>query len=266
MKRNYNKYTIFTDRFPFIIVAIVIVFAIIFVFQFKAKYPMQFFSGGSTTTQNPVNESYAILVASPAHEEVFDLADKNSYIPIEIKFKEIEGINYKLNLIINDKETIKTFNSPPYKYDWHPPVSGEYTTVANLVDDSNKIISSSNKVRFEVNLKNEAEKTNSTEANPTVSTLAAEETTEGVAPAINLQIFEGPVYSAGADLCYYRVKATVTGDPAPVIYFSRDDSGGAWGKNKAQVNLKNGESYDLVVTAVNTAGTVINHIFLTWGQ
>ena len=53
---------------------------------------------------------------------------------------------------------------------------------------------------------------------------------------------------------------------APSIKFSKDDSGGAWGKNKAQVNLKKGESYDLVVTAVNSVGTVINHIILTWSQ
>ena len=266
MKKNYKKYTIFTDRFPFIIVAIVIVFAIIFVFQFKAKYPMQFFSGSSTTTQDPASAAYSILVTSPAHEEVFDFENKNSYVPIEIKFKEIEGINYKLNLVINDKETIKTFSSTPYKYDWHPPGSGEYTTVANLVDSDNKIISSSNKGKFEVKLKNEEETTNSTEANSETIALTTEETTAGVAPTINLEIFEGPTYSAGGDICYYRVKATVTGDPAPVVYFSKDDSGGAWGKNKAQVNLKNGESYDLVVTAVNSVGTVINHIVLTWGQ
>ncbi|HEY5525512.1 MAG TPA: hypothetical protein VIK26_09305, partial [Clostridium sp.] len=93
-----------------------------------------------------------------------------------------------------------------------------------------------------------------------------EETTAGVVPTINLEIFAGPTYTAGDGICYYRVKATVTGDPAPVVYFSKDDGGGAWGKNKAQVNLKSGESYDLVVTAVNSVGTVTNHIVLTWSQ
>ena len=38
------------------------------------------------------------------------------------------------------------------------------------------------------------------------------------------------------------------------------------GKNKAQINLKNGESYNLVVTAVNSAGSVTKHIELTWSQ
>jgi len=43
-EKNYNKYTSFTDRFPFIIFAVILVFAIIFIFQFKAKYPLPFFS------------------------------------------------------------------------------------------------------------------------------------------------------------------------------------------------------------------------------
>ena len=67
-------------------------------------------------------------------------------------------------------------------------------------------------------------------------------------------------------MCYYRVAVIVTGNPAPIIKFSKDDSNGSWGKNKAQVNLKNGESYDLAVTAVNSVGIVTKHIVLIWGQ
>ena len=264
-KKNYNKYTIFTDRFPYIIFAIIIVLAIIFIVQLKARYPLSFFSNASTTTQSAASVSYSILVASPANGEVFNFVNKNESVPIEIKSKEIESLNYKLNLVINDKDTIETFSSPPYKYNWHPPESGEYTIAANLMDNSNKTISSSNKVKFVVNLKEE-ETTTATEAISTTISSVTEETTAGVVPTINLEIFEGPIYSAGNGICYYRVKATVTGDPAPVIYFSKDDSGGAWGKNKVQVNLKNGESYDLVVTAVNSVGTATKHINLTWSQ
>ncbi|MHB8278563.1 MAG: hypothetical protein ACYDIA_13035 [Candidatus Humimicrobiaceae bacterium] len=264
-KKNYNKYTSFADRFPYIIVALILIFAIIFVFQFKAKYPLPFFSGTSAATQDTASASYSILVASPNNEEVFDFVNKNQYVRIEIKSKEIEGLNYKLNLVINDKDTIKTFSSSPYMYDWQPLEPGEYTIVANLVDNSNKTISSSNKVKFVVKLKYE-EETTATEAISTTITSATEETTASVAPTINLEIFEGPIYSAGDDICYYRVKATVTGNPAPDVYFSKDDSSGAWGKNKAQVNLKNGERYDLVVTAVNSVGTVTKHIDLIWSQ
>ncbi|HEY5587609.1 MAG TPA: hypothetical protein VIK86_01485 [Candidatus Paceibacterota bacterium] len=85
-------------------------------------------------------------------------------------------------------------------------------------------------------------------------------------PTLKIIVYEGPVIIQDSDICYYRVEAIVTGNPAPIIKFSKDDSGGAWGKNKAQVNLKNGESYDLVVTAVNSVGTVTKHIVLTWSQ
>jgi hypothetical protein len=95
-----------------------------------------------------------------------------------------------------------------------------------------------------------------------------ETTTEDISknlPTLKLFVYEGPVI-VESDICYYRVEAIVTGNPAPIIKFSKDDSNGAWGKNKAQVNLKNGESYDLVVTAVNSVGEVVAHVELAWNQ
>ena len=115
--------------------------------------------------------------------------------------------------------------------------------------------------------------TTSIETLSTPSTTTVIETTETTTedisknlPTIKIIVYEGPVIVQDSDICYYRVEAIVTGNPAPIIKFSKDDSGGAWGKNKAQVNLKNGESYDLVVTAVNSVGTVTKHIVLTWSQ
>jgi len=96
-----------------------------------------------------------------------------------------------------------------------------------------------------------------------------EATTEDIdinLPTLKIIVYEGPVIVQDNELCYYRVKAIVTGNPAPFIKFSRDDSGGVWGKNIAQINLKNGESYDLVVTAVNSAGSAKKHMVLTWSQ
>ena len=262
-KKNYNKYTSFIDRFPFIIVALILVFAIIFIFQFKAKYPLPFFSSNGTATQDTASASYSILVASPNNEEVFDLVNKNEYVPIEIKSKAIEGINYKLNLVINDKDTIKTFSSPPYMYNWHPAESGEYTIVANLVDNSNKTISSSNKVNFFVKY---AVETTATQSMSATNASATEETAANGTPTITLEIFEGPTYSAGDDICYYRVKATVTGDPAPTVSFSKDDSGGVWGPLKTQINLKrNIPNYTLTAKATNSAGQAMNSITLSWG-
>ena len=110
------------------------------------------------------------------------------------------------------------------------------------------------------------------ETENTASTTTVIETTPTTAedisknlPTLKLIVYEGPVI-VDSDTCYYRVEAIVTGDPHPVIKFSKDDSNGTWGKNKAQVNLKNGESYDLIVTAVNSIGAVTKHIVLTWSQ
>ena len=93
----------------------------------------------------------------------------------------------------------------------------------------------------------------------------AEEEQSGSLPTISLDIFEGPVI-VDSNLCYYRVEARVTGDPYPSIRFSKDDSNGAWGRNKAQVNLENGQSYELVATATNSAGSITRRIQLSWPQ
>ena len=207
--------------------------------------------------------SYSMLVASPNNGEAFDFVNKNESVPIEIKSKDIEGLDYKLNLVINDKDTIKTFNSPPYMYDWQPLQSGEYTIVANLVDNSNKTISSSNKVNFFVKY---TVQTTTTQTMPTTNTSATEETAASGVPTIKLEIYEGPTYSAGDDVCYYRIKAIVTGEPAPTVSFSKDDSGGVWGPLKTQINLtRNTPNYTLTAKATNSAGQAMNSITLHWG-
>ena len=86
------------------------------------------------------------------------------------------------------------------------------------------------------------------------------------APDITLEIYEGPVYSSGDDVCYYRIKAIVTGSPSPIVVFSKDDSGGAWGSKKVQVNLSDPtETYILTATATNSEGSETDSIDLSWG-
>lgn len=108
-----------------------------------------------------------------------------------------------------------------------------------------------------------------TESTPSIATvietIATTEDTSKNLPTLKLIVYEGPVI-VDNEMCYYRVEAKVTGNPYPAIKFSRDDSNGTWGKNKAQINLKNGESYNLTATAVNSAGKVTKHIVLTWSQ
>jgi len=83
-------------------------------------------------------------------------------------------------------------------------------------------------------------------------------------PTIELEIYEGPTPADG--ICYYRVKAVVTGKPSPTIEFSKDDSHSAWGSKKAQVNLNDpDEIYTLTATATNSEGTDTASIELSWG-
>jgi len=87
---------------------------------------------------------------------------------------------------------------------------------------------------------------------------------EKEAPTIKLEIYEGPAPADG--ICYYRVKAIVTGNPTPSIEFSKDDSNGVWGKYKAQVNLNDpSDTYNLTATATNSEGAATDSINLNWG-
>ena len=105
-----------------------------------------------------------------------------------------------------------------------------------------------------------------TSAETKSSTTASETATTAVAPTIKLEIYEGPTYSAADNVCYYRIKATVTGSPSPSVAFSRDDSNGAFGKDKGQVNLtKASPNYTLTATAKNSAGQASASITLNWG-
>jgi len=92
------------------------------------------------------------------------------------------------------------------------------------------------------------------------------EEVEKEAPTITLEIYEGPIYSSVDNVCYYRIRAKVTGSPAPSVEFSKDDSSGAWGSKKAQVNLHApDETYTLTATATNSEGTATDSITLEWG-
>jgi hypothetical protein len=93
-----------------------------------------------------------------------------------------------------------------------------------------------------------------------------EDVIEGIEPTIELVIYEGPTYSSAGNVCFYRVKAIVTGITNPKVEFSKDDSNGAWGEYINQVNLYNStDSYDLIATAINSEGEATSRITLNWG-
>ncbi len=96
----------------------------------------------------------------------------------------------------------------------------------------------------------------------------ADETIEGEpleAPAISIFIYEGYKYSAEDGICYYRIASEVYGNPYPKVTWSKDDSNGALGWDKVQVNLSRGQTYKLTATATNSVDTATASLTLTWG-
>jgi hypothetical protein len=85
-------------------------------------------------------------------------------------------------------------------------------------------------------------------------------------PALNLEIISGPELAQDNNICFYRIKAVVEGEPFPQVQFNRDDSNGAWGENIAQVNLLKGQSFTLTCSVSNTEGTAQSSVDVTWQE
>lgn len=112
----------------------------------------------------------------------------------------------------------------------------------------------------------ETEETKEEEGTEEETETTEETSGEKTKPTVELKIYEGPTYSASDGVCYYRVEAKVTGNPKPKVEFSKDDSDGAWGDYKAQINLDDpSDSYTLKATATNSEGSDEDTIKLEWG-
>jgi hypothetical protein len=105
----------------------------------------------------------------------------------------------------------------------------------------------------------------SPETTAAAETTAPETASQKVAPTIELRIYEGPTFSAADGVCSYKLEAVVTGNPNPIVAFSKDNSNGAWGSKKVQINLHAGESYNITATATNSEGKATASKNLTYG-
>ena len=86
----------------------------------------------------------------------------------------------------------------------------------------------------------------------------------GEAPAIELEVYDGPDYSESDDICYYRVEATATGFPDPEVTFEDDDNVNPLGSGRVEVGVEVGDSYTLTATVTNPSGTASASITLLW--
>jgi heat shock protein HslJ len=85
-------------------------------------------------------------------------------------------------------------------------------------------------------------------------------------PTIDLEVYKGPLYEEEDGTCYYEIMAKVTGEPEPDINWSRDDSGGNLGNDRARIILQDKDDvYMLEATASNSGGTAKASIEIKWG-
>jgi len=148
MKNDNLKYLGILDRFPYILVIIIIGFSLIFFLAVRRNLPLDFFS--STTTAETQEESnYSVFITSPTNNKIFNFINLKESVPLQIKSKQAETEGLKIKILVNDEE-IKLFNSPPFEYNWNPSSPGEYDIVAQIVDENDEILSESNMVKIVV--------------------------------------------------------------------------------------------------------------------
>ena len=104
--------------------------------------------------------------------------------------------------------------------------------------------------------------TAATSAETSSGTTAASDSSTSL-PVFSLRIYEGPTFSPADSIYYYRVEAVIASGSPATVTFSRDDSHGAWGNKKAQINLSSGTSYILVASSANASGTASTTLTLT---
>ncbi len=145
MRKNYSKYLSALDRFPYILFIIIMGISLISFYVVRNNLNLDFFSGVAEVEET--ESEFSIFITSPVKNKIFNFINQNETVPIEVKAKEAENTGYNISMLVNEEE-VKVFNSPPYKFNWNPNISGEYEVVANLLDEDGTILASSNIVTF----------------------------------------------------------------------------------------------------------------------
>ncbi|GAG05722.1 unnamed protein product, partial [marine sediment metagenome] len=150
------KYLTLLDRFPYILVIVIIGLSFIFFFIVRNNLPLGFFSGSTPVVEEETE--YAVFITSPVNNKIYNFINLKETVPIEIKSKQAETEGFKIRVLVNEDE-IKTFNSPPYEYNWNPSISGEYEIKAQLLNENNQVLSESGKITFIVEYEMEESET-----------------------------------------------------------------------------------------------------------
>jgi len=142
MTKDNKKYINLMDRFPYILIIIIVGISLIFFFSVRRNLPLSFFSG-ETAEVIEEESDYAVFITSPTNNKIYNFINLKETVPIEIKSKHAETAGLKIMVLVNGEE-IKLLSSPPFEYNWNPSVSGEYEIIARIIDDDNNTLSESN--------------------------------------------------------------------------------------------------------------------------
>ena len=170
-----------------------------------------------------------------------------------------ENISGKINNSKNSDKSLNTYNKPSLNK--NPNELKDYSA-----ENENDITPSDKSGSDQVDYKSVAQQMPKLKENKDTGEMSDGQgiIIEPKKPQINLEVFFGPEYAQDNNICYFRVRAHLTGDPFPAVKFNRDDSNGAWGTNVAQINLAKGESFEIVCIAENSAGSASSALNLHW--
>ncbi|MBC7334644.1 MAG: Ig-like domain-containing protein, partial [Actinobacteria bacterium] len=128
--KSYKKRIFFLDRYPFIALILILAIGFFIFLLVKNSLPLNFFSG--TIPEEEESKSYTIFIVSPTNDQNFSFVNRNETVPVQIKAKGAENLDYAVKVTINGLE-VKTLDSPPYEFNWNPGESGEYEIVAYII-------------------------------------------------------------------------------------------------------------------------------------
>lgn len=153
-KKNNKLKTFFLDKHPYIPFIIIVCFAFLIFFIIINHLSLDFFSAKQVTTSE--EEKFELYIASPTKNQTFEIVSTNETIPIKIKSKELENNNYNYTIkVFIDDSLVGNLKEPPFEFNWSPPETGIYNIYAEIVDEHDKSLYSTEKIPFSVNFSGE---------------------------------------------------------------------------------------------------------------